>query len=169
MPEKLSESEFLGLINQHQGILHKVSKMYFDTPEDQQDLFQEIIFQLWKSAETFRGESKISSWIYRVAVNTAILFFKKETKHKKNHTTKLDVELATEEYKDTGDEQLKHFYQAVRQLNKIEKALIFQCIEGLTGKEIANNLGISEGNVRVKLNRTKKKLQEIIKSQGYGL
>lgn len=164
---KLSEQEFLILINQHKGILYKVSRMYFDTLEDQQDLFQEIILQLWKSLDSFKGNSQFSSWMYRVALNTAIVFFKKE-KRKPDKFSSIKIEpIAQDAYDGEKDIQLVHFYKAVKELNKIEKALIFQSIEGLSGKEIAENLGLSEVNVRVKTNRTKNKLQEIIKRQGY--
>lgn len=165
---KLSEKEFLALVGQHKGILYKVSRMYFEDPEDQQDLFQEIILQLWISIDSFKGNSKLSSWIYRVALNTAIVFFKKEKrKIDKVSVTNVDT-LAIDVYDTEKDVQLTHFYKAVHALNKIEKALIFQFIEGLSGKEIADNLGMSEVNVRVRTNRTKIKLQEIIKQQGYG-
>ena len=164
---KSSEEEFLSLINQHKGILYKVSRMYFDNIEDQQDLFQEIILQLWTSLDSFKGNSKLSSWMYRVALNTAIVFFKKE-KRKLDNNIPVKIEpIALDVYDTDKDLQLVHFYKAVKELNKIEKALIFQFIEGLSGKEIAENLGISEVNVRVKTNRTKIKLQEIIKTQGY--
>lgn len=164
---KSSEEEFLSLINQHKGILYKVSRMYFDNLEDQQDLFQEIILQLWTSLDSFKGNSKLSSWMYRVALNTAIVFFKKE-KRKLDNIIPVKIEpIALDVYDTDKDLQLVHFYKAVKELNKIEKALIFQFIEGLSGKEIAENLGISEVNVRVKTNRTKIKLQEIIKTQGY--
>ena len=164
---KSSEQEFLSLINQHKGILYKVSRMYFDNLEDQQDLFQEIILQLWTSLDSFKGNSKLSSWMYRVALNTAIVFFKKE-KRKLDNIIPVKIEpMALDVYDTEKDLQLVHFYKAVKELNKIEKALIFQFVEGLSGKEIAENLGISEVNVRVKTNRTKIKLQEIIKTQGY--
>lgn len=164
---KSSEQEFLSLINQHKGILYKVSRMYFDNLEDQQDLFQEIILQLWTSLDSFEGNSQLSSWMYRVALNTAIVFFKKE-KRKLDNIIPIKIEpIALDVYDTEKDLQLVHFYKAVKELNKIEKALIFQFIEGFSGKEIAENLGISEVNVRVKTNRTKSKLQEIIKTQGY--
>lgn len=164
---KLSDEEFLSLINQHKGILFKVSRMYFDNLEDQEDLFQEIILQLWKSLESFKGTSQFSSWMYRVALNTAIVFFKKE-KRKPDKFSSIRIEpIAHDTYNSEKDLQLVHFYKAVKELNKIEKALIFQFIEGLSGKEIAENMGLSEVNVRVKINRTKIKLQEIIKGQGY--
>lgn len=164
---QLSEQEFLTAINTHKGILYKVSRMYFDKLEDQQDLFQEIILQLWKSLDSFKGKSEFSSWMYRVALNTAIVFFKKEKRKLDNYISIKNEPIAYEDYDNKKDQQLVHFYKAVKQLNKIEKALILLFIEGFSGKEIAENLGLSEVNVRVKIKRTKSKLQEIIKTQGY--
>jgi len=165
---KEKEQEFLKRIESHKGILYKVSKMYMDNHDDQQDLFQEIICQLWKSYDSFRNESQFSTWMYRVAVNTAIVFLKKEKR-------KVDkYEIASENIKDDeGDSHIKesqidHFYKAVQKLEKIDKAIIFYQLEGFSHKEIGENLGISEGNARVKLNRAKEKLKEIIKNQGYG-
>nr|WP_180856036.1 RNA polymerase sigma factor [Flavobacterium panici] len=165
---KEREQEFLNRIENHKGILYKVSKMYMDTHDDQQDLFQEIICQLWKSYDSFRNESQFSTWMYRVAVNTAIVFLKKEKR-------KVDkYEIVSENVKEEeGDSQIKenqieHFYKAVQKLEKIDKAIIFYQLEGFSHKEIGENLGISEGNARVKLNRAKEKLKDIIKNQGYG-
>ncbi|WP_202866480.1 RNA polymerase sigma factor [Flavobacterium cupreum] len=164
----LKEKEFLNRIESHKGILYKVSKMYMNNHDDQQDLFQEIVCQLWKSYESFRNESQFSTWMYRVAVNTAIVFLKKEKR-------KVDkYEIASENIReDEGDSHIKesqidHFYKAVQKLGKIDKAIIFYQLEGFSHKEIGDNLGISEGNARVKLNRAKEKLKEIIKNQGYG-
>ncbi|OXA72499.1 RNA polymerase subunit sigma-70 [Flavobacterium aquidurense] len=165
---KKKEQEFLNRIESHKGILYKVSKMYMDNHDDQQDLFQEIVCQLWKSYDSFRNESQFSTWMYRVAVNTAIVFLKKEKR-------KVDkYEIASENIKeDEGDSHIKesqidHFYKAVQKLEKIDKAIIFYQLEGFSHREIGENLGISEGNARVKLNRAKDKLKEIIKNQGYG-
>lgn len=164
----MKEKEFLNRIESHKGILYKVSKMYMNNHDDQQDLFQEIVCQLWKSYESFRNESQFSTWMYRVAVNTAIVFLKKEKR-------KVDkYEIASENIKDDeGDSHIKesqidHFYKAVQKLGKIDKAIIFYQLEGFSHTEIGDNLGISEGNARVKLNRAKEKLKEIIKNQGYG-
>jgi RNA polymerase sigma-70 factor (ECF subfamily) len=165
---KEKEPEFLNRIEKHKGILYKVSKMYMDSHDDQQDLFQEIVCQLWKSYDSFRNESQFSTWMYRVAINTAIVFLKKEKR-------KVDkYEIASDNIKEEDDDshikesQLEHFYRAVNKLDKIEKALVFYHLEGYSHKEIGDNMGISEGNARVKLNRTKNKLKEIIEKQGYG-
>lgn len=165
---KTKEQEFLSRIESHKGIVFKVSKMYMDNADDQQDLFQEIVLQLWKAYDSFKGESQFSTWMYRVAINTAIVFLKREKR-------KLDkYELATknirEDESDTDEKEIKlqHFYKALQQLDKIDKAVIFYQLEGYSHREIGLNLGISEGNARVKLNRAKEKLKEIIKKQGYG-
>lgn len=158
---------FLKLLEENRGIILKVCRIYMDKTEDQQDLEQEINFQLWKSFERFGGKSKFSTWMYRVALNTAITFFKKDKKRvdKTNLDEKIQVKL--EESDGVEESRLDHFYKAVQKLNKVEKALILLFIEGYSHKEIGVSLGLSEGNARVKLNRTKNKLQTIIKAQGY--
>lgn len=163
----VNQSEFIKCITPHEGILIKVSKIYMDNRTDQEDLKQEILCQLWKSYPNFKGKSQFSTWMYRVAINTAITFFKQrkrrqifdvfsETRHDK-----------PVEKNDVKNEQLAHFYKAVHTLNKIEKALVLYSIEGYSQKEIAHHLGLSEVNTRVKLKRTKDKLKSIIKTQGY--
>jgi RNA polymerase sigma-70 factor (ECF subfamily) len=137
-----------------------------DAPEDREDLEQEIIFQLWRSYDRYRGDSKFSTWMYRVAINTAITYFKKDKRRTDNVEldTQLDNELDENSFE---SERLAHFYQAVKKLTRIEKAIILLFIEGNSHQSIAESLGITPVNARVKLNRTKKKLKEIIKEQGY--
>lgn len=166
---KEKEQEFLTRIEQHKGILYKVSKMYMDNPDDQQDLFQEIVLQLWKAYESFKGESQFSTWMYRVAINTSIVFLKKEKRKPDKYEIASENIKEEESDADYKENQLNHFYKAVQKLDKIDKAIIFYQLEGFSHREIGVNLGISEGNARVKLNRAKEKLKEIIKKQGYGL
>ncbi len=163
------EKEFLERMNQHKGILFKVSRLYMDKHEDQEDLYQELVCQLWKSYSNFKGESQFSTWMYRVCLNTAISYFKKDSK-----VSKITFRLDIAEYKLRRDDsdleienQVNYLYKAIHELNDVEKALIFLYLEGFSHQEIGHNLGISEGNARVKLNRTKNKLQEIIKKNGY--
>lgn len=164
---KPNEAEFLARIKAHQGILYKISKMYMDNRDDQEDLFQEMICQLWKVYGSFRGDSQFSTWMYRVAVNTAIAFFKKEKKKPDRY------EITTDNIRETDDDpgvkelQLEHFYKALHKLDKIEKALVFYHLEGYSHQEIGSNMGISEGNARVKLSRAKTKLKAMIQQQGY--
>ncbi len=164
---EIKEKEFLALMSTHKGILHKVGRMYMDTAEDQEDLHQEIIIQLWKSYGNFKGESEFSSWMYRVAVNTAITYFKKEKRRSDTFAYEIVKEPVSEPYDTKKEEQLALFYKAVQQLTAVEKAIILYFMEGLSHKEIGSQLGITEVNARVKLNRTKEKLQDIIKKSGY--
>lgn len=162
----MTEKEFLAKIETHKGIIYKVCRIYFENNDDRDDLFQEIILQTWKSLASFQGNSQFSTWLYRIAINTAIVYFKKE----KKRTDIVNGQDFTRIHDDDATDkelQLAHFYKAVYQLNKIEKAIILQYIDGLSSDEISKNLGISAINTRVKLNRTKTKLQEIIKKQGY--
>lgn len=163
------EQEFLGRINEHKGILFKIAKLYMDTKVDQEDLYQEMVCQLWKSYTSFSGASQFSTWMYRVCLNTAITYFKKDNKISKS-TLRFSGEehlLRQEEASFEVENQINYLYTAIHDLNDIEKALIFLYLEGFSHLEIGNNLGISEGNARVKLNRTKNKLQDIIKRKGY--
>ena len=136
-----------------------------DTREDQEDLSQEIIIQLWNSYESFRSDSQFSTWMYKVALNTAITFLKRAQRN--NVVTELDESssMIADAAPPATERQLQIFYQAVHTLNNIEKALIFLYLEGQSHREIGEKLGISEGNARVKLARTKDKLQTIIKQQ----
>ena len=163
------ETEFLERINDHKGILFKVAKLYMDTKDDQEDLYQEMVCQLWKSYASFKGNSQFSTWMYRVSLNTAITYFKKDSKISKmtNSLGVVEHQLRSEELDWEIERQVDYLYKAIHELNDVEKALIFLYLEGFSHSEIGDNLGISEGNARVKLNRTKNKLQEIIKVNGY--
>ncbi|WP_278354292.1 RNA polymerase sigma factor [Chryseobacterium gleum] len=163
-----TETTFLKLVNRHKGIVYKASRIYADSVEDREDLQQEILIQLWKSYQNFKGNSEFSTWMYRVAINTAITYLKKEKQRSGSHTeVPHHFEVQQEDYNPAKDRQLEIFYSAVQELNPLEKAVIFYFMEGMSHKEIGNNLGLSEGNARVKLSRTKEKIQQIIKKSGY--
>ncbi|WP_231459990.1 MULTISPECIES: RNA polymerase sigma factor [unclassified Pedobacter] len=164
---KETESTFLALINQHKAIIHKISKMYMKDLEEQRDLFQEIIMQLWKAYPSFKGKSKFSTWMYRVALNTALIYFKKDNRKVDKSPLDENIDIIDTDESELKEEKLAYLYKAVNELNSVEKALIFLFLENQSHKEIAENLGISEVNARVKLNRTKEKLQFIIKKNGY--
>ncbi|AZI20040.1 RNA polymerase sigma factor [Chryseobacterium taklimakanense] len=150
------EKEFLEKIEKHKGVVFKISKMYMDDYDDQKDLFQEITFQAWKAFPNFRGESEFSTWLYRIALNTAIIFLKYEKKRSFLQNTETEnLKVETEEYSGEKDIKIEKLYNAIHQLNAIDKALIFYYLENYSGKEMAEQLGISEVNCRVKLNRAK--------------
>lgn len=158
-----SEKEFLEKIDKHKGIIFKISKMYMDNRDDQNDLFQEIVYQVWKSFSSFEGKSEFSTWLYRIALNTAIIFLKSEKRRTfiQNDDVSL-YKIKEEEYNYEDEQNLKLMYECIQQLNPIDKALIFYYLEDFSGKEMAEQMGISEGNARVKLNRAKEKLKELI-------
>jgi len=164
---KVKEQEFLQRINQHKRIIYKISKTYVDDPEERKDLSQEIVIQLWKSYDTFRQQCQFSTWLYRVALNTAITYYRKEKKRPSSLPSNPEMDLPDCEPSMEKEDQLAHFYRAVQELSPIEKALIFLFLEGRTHREIGQDLGISEVNARVRLNRTKEKLQLTIKKNGY--
>jgi len=162
------ETLFLQTIEQNKGMLFKICRIYQDDAEDRDDLLQEIILQLWKVFDSYRGESKISSWMYRVALNTAIVFFKKQKRRPDSESLAPDFDHAEDPFAaGEKEEQLALFYKAVQQLNKVEKALIYLYMEDRPYEEIAATLGITEVNVRVRLNRVKNKLKDIIKELDY--
>jgi len=160
------KEDFLRNITQNQGIIHKVTRIYCDYEDDRKDLFQEILIQLWKSYDKFREQSKFSTWMYRVAINTAITNFKKEAKSRKKSEIGKDLYmLADEPYDEEKEEHLKLLYEAINQLTGIEKSITLLYLEDKQYEEISEITGISQNYVRVKMNRIKKKLESFVKSK----
>ena len=155
----MEEAPFLQLIDQHQGIIHKICRLYRDSPEDREDLFQDIVFQLWKNAPAFEGRSKFSTWMYRVALSAAISAYRKK-KPAIRYTPTLPERSDTTS---APDEQRELLFNALKQLDDGDKALIALYLEGLSYQEIAVITGITENNVGVKLTRIKKKIQQLLK------
>ena len=155
----MDETQFIQLIDQHQGIIHKICRLYRDLKEDREDLFQEIVFQLWKSVPTFSGKAGFSTWMYRVALSTAIVTFRKKKPHIIYIPVLPDKPEAMQE-----PEQVQQLFVALKKLNDEEKALITLYLEELSYKEIAEITGITENNVGVKLNRIKRKIQQLLKN-----
>lgn len=157
------EHSFVTQLEQNQNIVHKVCRIYTNDQESHNDLFQEITIQLWKAFPKFRGDSKFSTWMYRVALNTAITLYRKSKRSiVTSELEAIDFKLSSEEYDDESEQQLKLMYAAVKHLNDIEKALVFLYLEDKSYKEIAETMGITEVNARVKMNRVKTKLKKIL-------
>lgn len=157
------ESSFLADFEQNQNIVHKVCRIYTNNPSAHNDLFQEITIQLWKNYTKFRGDSKFSTWMYRVALNTAISLYRKSSKRVKTQDiSEIAFKIESSEYDDTEEQQLKALYGAIKTLSDIDKALIFLYLEDKPYREISETLGISEVNARVKMNRAKDKLKKLL-------
>lgn len=157
------EHSFVTQLEENQNIVHKICRLYTNDQDSHNDLFQEITIQLWKAYPKFRGDSKFSTWMYRVALNTAITLYRKS---KRSITTQdfegVSFKIKAEHYDDTVEKQLKLMYSAVKDLNDIDKALVFLYLEDKNYREIAETLGITEVNARVKMNRIKEKLRKIL-------
>lgn len=137
--------------------------MYCDAEEDRNDLFQEIVAQLWKSFPTFRNESKITTWMYRVGLNTAITTFKKNKRRPdKNQLSYENFQVADENYEAETEENIRLLHRAVARLTGIEKSIILLFLENKKYEEIAEITGITQNYVRVKMNRIKKKLKVLM-------
>jgi len=157
------EHSFVEQLQKHQNIVHKVCRLYTNNQDAHNDLFQEITIQLWRAYPKFRGDSKFSTWMYRVGLNTAITLYRKsKRKIKTDDFDSHQFRIKAEEYDSTEEDQLKLLYQAVHELNDIEKALVLLYLEDKDYKEISTTLGITEVNARVKMNRVKKKLKTIL-------
>lgn len=157
------EHKFVTELQDSQNIVHKVCTLYTNDRDSHNDLFQEITIQLWKAYPKFRGEAKFSTWMYRVALNTAITLYRKNKKRIDTADYESVIfKIKADEYDEAAELQLKLMYKAVKQLGDVDKALVFLYLEDKNYTEIAETLGITEVNARVKMNRIKTKLRTIL-------
>lgn len=158
------------LVQEHRPMLNKVCNIYCHTSFDRQDLFQEIVIQLWKSYPKFRGDSKFSTWLYRIALNTAI----SDLRRQKRTTQLAEPSESLNEIPDVQtysqqEEQLEQLHGAIAQLTDIEKAVVMLYLENKSYDEMEDILGINQNNLRVKMNRIKEKLRKLTKSVEHGI
>jgi RNA polymerase sigma-70 factor (ECF subfamily) len=141
----------------HRGILFKVVHAYAFEHADRQDLFQEIALQVWRSVDAFRGDSSVPTWMYRVALNTAIGWTRKETRHKRGKRPLDEVQLTAVSPQE-GDPRVEWLYRQIGQLKDVDRSVALLMLDGFSYREIAGVTGISESNVGVKINRIKSAL-----------
>lgn len=154
---------FIKLIKENEGIIYKIALVYAFNEEDQKDLYQEIVYQLWKSFDSFRGGAKISTWMYRIALNTSITQLKKEKR--KGERVSIDKFLLEKmDHIDTlMEDRIKLLYSHIKKLNTVEKGIVILYLEGKSYDEIAVITGFTSSNVGTRLNRIKQKLKSQIK------
>ena len=158
----MEKDTFISVIKDNQNLIYKICYSYCSDPENRKDLQQEILIQLWNSFSKFDGRAKLSTWIYRIALNTAITFYRNDCKQNDKKVT-IDasiISLTGFEYVPEQDENITMLYQFIENLKEMDKALILLYLDDNKYKDIAEILGISETNVATKINRIKKILKE---------
>ncbi|MFS4447642.1 RNA polymerase sigma factor [Maribacter sp. 2307UL18-2] len=158
----LKEEEFVHVIKRNEGVIFKITTMYSDNRADQQDLYQDVVYQLWKSFDSFRAESKMSTWMYRIALNTALTKLRKTKRM--GHSVSIDqvIMRQTENYDSEFEEKLKVLYAHIKELNVLEKGVVLLLLEGKKYEEISEITGLSPGNVGTRVSRIKQKLRKQI-------
>ncbi len=151
------EKEFLLMVRQYERIIYKVSSFYVDEKNSLEDMYQEIILNLWKSYPSFRGESVHSTWIYRVALNTCVSYYRKE----KRRPSFVDITQVVEKDDSENSDMVKELYVLINGLGKMERALVLLYLEDRPQKEIAEIMGMTITNVSTKLARIKEKLKQM--------
>ena len=168
MLDEKPEALFRSWLHQYGGTVVKVARAYTLTAEECEDLAQEILLQLWRSVPQFQGRASASTWVYRVALNTALSWHRKEGRRRARQQPLLEPEDLPTVGLDSAEqlhqrEVVQRLYSAIHQLPKADAALVLLYLEDLSYREMAEVLGISESNVGVKLNRAKKALGELMK------
>lgn len=154
----VKEQEFSRMVREHKSTIYTVCYMFSNDEDEVSDLFQETLINLWKGYESFRHESKLSTWIYRVAMNTCISADRKKRKQGTKVPLSMDINLYNDEDHET--KQVRQLHERIQRLDLIDRALVMMWLEGMNYDEIADVIGISVKNVGVKLVRIKEKLKQ---------
>lgn len=166
---KSEKKEFLEIISNYQGILYKVSLVYFKSKADREDNFQEIVYQLWKSYPNLQKTKSIGSWIYAVSINTSISRVKKESRIEyRERVPETPDHFNNLIDKISKNESLELLLDAIHNLNEIDKSIMLLYLEEKSYDEIAEIIGITKSNVGVRINRAKKILKQNLKNPSYG-
>lgn len=156
------KDRFISVIKKNEGLIYKVAALYTNSSQDREDLYQEIVFQFWKSFDSFKEQSQVSTWMYRVAMNTAIYNLKSNKKQVNTVPIELVTERSAEEFDRSEEEKIKLLYEYIQTLNLLERGIILLYLEGKSHQEIAEIIGITISNVGTKVSRIKEKLKSKI-------
>jgi RNA polymerase sigma-70 factor (ECF subfamily) len=160
METKELEKEFLEVIEAQKRTIYKVCYIYANNQDDLDDLFQETVLNLWKSFPRYRGDSKLVTWVYRIAMNTCITFLRRSSSRPQTVPITAQVASSLETDEETAS-RLRDLYRLINQLGKLERALILLWLEERSYQEMADILGLSKANVAVKLTRIREKLKKM--------
>jgi len=156
---KRGEEEFTCIVEKYKAVIYKVCSVYADDREEMADYYQEVLANLWRSYAGFRGESSLSTWIYRVALYTCVSFVRRKSSRPRR--VSLDVGAELYEYEEDRSSQLKELYRLIGRLNRFDRALILLWLEERSYAEISEIMGITKSNVAVKLMRIRERLQRM--------
>ncbi|MDF7818425.1 sigma-70 family RNA polymerase sigma factor [Runella sp. MFBS21] len=160
------QEEFVKLMANHQKLVHSLCSLYFAQYEDRKDMFQEIVLQLWKAYPAFNHQSKVSTWIYRISLNTVFTKLRKEKSRPKNEPYSDDAyQVSAAEHSLELTQATEELYHAIAQLGDLDKAIIMLYLEEHSYEEIAGILNLSRTNISTRINRIKTKLEKLLKNQ----
>jgi RNA polymerase sigma-70 factor (ECF subfamily) len=166
------EARFRSVLDSNKDAIYRLCSCYVMDKDARQDVYQEVLVHLWKSLESFEGRSQLSTWVYRVTVNTCLGYLRAKKRRERVFDDNAGVEADEIPDMSTGSEQTEtdvaHLYVCIGLLDPVDRALISLFLEDVSTKEIAEILGISEVNVRVKLHRVKKNLKDIWERTDHG-
>ena len=155
------EKEFVQLVQQNAGIIHKVIHLYVDHPEDRRDLYQEVLLQAWKSYAGFKGEAAFSTWLYRISLNTVLTFRRRQRVPISEFPSQLDLASEPARHNPEDSELL---WLAIKQLNEIDRVIITLHLDGYDNEEIAEVIGLNKNNTTVRLHRAKQSVVQRLKN-----
>ena len=159
----MSSDFYTSSILPYSGIIIKICRAYTDSQEDFEDYYQEVCLQIWRSRDSFRGDSKWSTWIYRLSLNICLTLIKKKKKNRQHSASDFTMSnVATEDNQAFSDESLNLLYDAIRQLSEIDRAVILLYLEEKPNKEIAEIIGTTPNNIGVRINRIKERLKKLL-------
>lgn len=158
MTEAEQKNILEGWLARHRGLIFKIVRSYAFTVMDREDLFQEITVQIWRSIPTFRSECAVTTWLYRISLNTAIRFSQKERKRSGNIMDLERVQYILQDNPVPHDDRLSWLYDEIAKLDEIDRSITLLMLDGFSYKEMASIVGITESNIGVKINRIKKNL-----------
>jgi RNA polymerase sigma-70 factor, ECF subfamily len=159
----LSSDFYTASILPYSGIIIKICRAYTNSQEDFEDYYQEVCLQIWKSRDSFRGDSKWSTWIYRLSLNICLTLIKKKKRNRQHSNSDYEIQIEATEYNQAfSDESLNLLYDAIRQLTEIDRAVILLYLEEKPNKEIAEIIGTTPNNIGVRINRIKERLKKLL-------
>lgn len=164
---KSKQKEFLNILSDYQGIIHKVNQIYFKSKADKEDNFQEVVYQLWRSFQSLQNKEKPASWIYAVAINTSISKIRKDSRLEYINSVP-DIEIVNPYEQQEQNENYQRLLNALYELNEIDKSIMLLYMEDYSYEEIAEIVGMTSSNIGVKIHRLKSQIQKQLKNKPNG-